>query len=662
MSQPELPSLCLCMIVKNETRVLPRCFGSLAPYIDYWVISDTGSTDGTQAFIRDYFAERDIAGELFDDPWVDFGANRTTCLRHAKGKAKFLLMVDADEHAVVSDPNFVDTLETGGGYMLEVGSARFSYKVTVLLDGALDYTFKGVTHEYLQLPQGAWHKTHTGLRLSHSADGANRSDKFTRDIRLLTKGLKDEPRNARYHFYLGESYRNNGQPVEAELWYRKRVALGGWAEEVYYAMYRIADCMEQQARRHKTSFEPDVLNAYLAAFRYRPTRLEAIHRVVRHYRTRKEYAKGIAYGMLAYPFPSTFKDVLFVEKDVHDYKLRDELAICACYVPAMHLFGHELYASDRFHVTCTNASNRSRIVNNAKLLKERAQKHVRGAAASLDMTVGKAVTFPTHEQTTPPRKHLVFTSAGDTNACHERWCTDSDVRTYDVWVVYYGDDRARYDALVRTCDRVEHRKGSKFQNFHHVYRTHRAFLLDHYERFFVVDDDIVFDTTPTANDRPHIEKLFALSVEHDLWLCQPAFVPPSKVSHEVTKHQPDTLLRYTNFVEVNTPVIARDVLDKCMRAYDPRLVGWGIDFLFVWALGRDERARYAVVDAVTCVNPDERAKGGARELMNAHGARDRAQTWAMVAREKDAPASWMQRVWQIVHAKGNACSSLVVSS
>ena len=48
MSQPELPSLCLCMIVKNETRVLPRCFGSLAPYIDYWVISDTGSTDGTQ--------------------------------------------------------------------------------------------------------------------------------------------------------------------------------------------------------------------------------------------------------------------------------------------------------------------------------------------------------------------------------------------------------------------------------------------------------------------------------------------------------------------------------------------------------------------------------------------------------------------------------------
>ena len=41
-------TLCLCMIVKNESRVIERCLSAVRPLIDYWVISDTGSTDGTQ--------------------------------------------------------------------------------------------------------------------------------------------------------------------------------------------------------------------------------------------------------------------------------------------------------------------------------------------------------------------------------------------------------------------------------------------------------------------------------------------------------------------------------------------------------------------------------------------------------------------------------------
>ena len=39
---------------------------SLLQYIsfDYWVISDTGSTDGTQKVIKDYFKSKNINGEL----------------------------------------------------------------------------------------------------------------------------------------------------------------------------------------------------------------------------------------------------------------------------------------------------------------------------------------------------------------------------------------------------------------------------------------------------------------------------------------------------------------------------------------------------------------------------------------------------------------------
>src|SRR6476646_7743405 len=53
-------ALCLNMIVKNEMANLERCLSAAEPYIACWVIGDTGSTDGTQDFIRAFFAARNV--------------------------------------------------------------------------------------------------------------------------------------------------------------------------------------------------------------------------------------------------------------------------------------------------------------------------------------------------------------------------------------------------------------------------------------------------------------------------------------------------------------------------------------------------------------------------------------------------------------------------
>ena len=78
------PRLCLCMIVKNEIGVLPRSLPTIAPHIDYWVISDTGSTDGTQRVIREYFERRGVPGELHECAWRNFGHNRTEAFERAR--------------------------------------------------------------------------------------------------------------------------------------------------------------------------------------------------------------------------------------------------------------------------------------------------------------------------------------------------------------------------------------------------------------------------------------------------------------------------------------------------------------------------------------------------------------------------------------------------
>ena len=55
-------TLCLNMIVKNETANLERCLRSVADHIACWVIGDTGSSDGTQDFITSFFAARGLPG------------------------------------------------------------------------------------------------------------------------------------------------------------------------------------------------------------------------------------------------------------------------------------------------------------------------------------------------------------------------------------------------------------------------------------------------------------------------------------------------------------------------------------------------------------------------------------------------------------------------
>ena len=81
-------TICLTMIVKNEIKILEKCFDSVVKYIDYWVICDTGSTDGTQNFIKKYFKKAGVPGELHETPWKNFGYNRTLAFQKASQSKK----------------------------------------------------------------------------------------------------------------------------------------------------------------------------------------------------------------------------------------------------------------------------------------------------------------------------------------------------------------------------------------------------------------------------------------------------------------------------------------------------------------------------------------------------------------------------------------------
>ena len=135
-------------------------------------------------------------------------------------------------------------------------------------------------------------------------------------------------------------------------------------------------------------------------------------------------------------------------------------------------------------------------------------------------------------------KNLVFSSVGDNTYFNSLWINDN--MKYDIFIVYYGDDHDVFDKYKSKVKYILKHKGSKFQNFKYVYDNY-FYILNYYELFFIIDDDIIMN----VND---INEMFSISKQYNLDICGPSFSKYSKISWDITLHQPNILLTYTNFV------------------------------------------------------------------------------------------------------------------
>lgn len=322
------------MIVKNESKRLPTLFESLKDVIDYYVIVDTGSTDNTPKLIKEVMDGYGIEGEVHHHEWVNFGVCRNVALKRAVGKAEYILIIDADEELNYTDKDFFKNL-TKDYYSLKRKYSSIEYYLPAILNisnnNELEWEWKGPVHNYLNSKskttenvdiKKVWIRSHVhGGAKSHNVTS---KQKYMRDVKLLKEELKRVPNDTRSTFYLAQSYKDAGDNKKAIKWYKKRVELGGWAEEVYMSLYNIGICKQRMG----CDFENEVLYDYLRAYNFRKTRLEALYAIVRYYRTHKRYNEGYCYGLLGYrnEFP---KDVLFVNTGIHSHMFLDELAVCA---------------------------------------------------------------------------------------------------------------------------------------------------------------------------------------------------------------------------------------------------------------------------------------------------------------------------------------------
>lgn len=317
--------LCLNMIVRNESQIILRALETVADVIDHWVICDTGSNDGTPELIQSWMDSRGIPGEMHHFEFENFGSARNRALdaaRQSAGDFDYILLMDADMKLVVDRQDFAASLDAAAYQMLQ-RSGTLSYWNVRLVRRDVPSRYVGVTHEYLDVP--ADRERLDGVWFLDGADGANRPGKFERDIALLQQGLEAEPDNARYMFYLAQSFRDAGRYQEALRWYRRRAEMGGWEEEAWYASLQAARCLRSLG--DMAGFRA----AAAAAFQMRPHRAEPLYDLALSLREAGQYEAAMGFCELATHIPWPAQDQLFVEDYVYRDGIRQEIAICGYY-------------------------------------------------------------------------------------------------------------------------------------------------------------------------------------------------------------------------------------------------------------------------------------------------------------------------------------------
>jgi glycosyltransferase involved in cell wall biosynthesis/Tfp pilus assembly protein PilF len=208
--------LSLCMIVRDEEEMLPRCLAAVAGAVDEIIVVDTGSQDRTIEIAREFGAR------VIEFAWTgSFSEARNVSFDAAGGD--WLMYLDADEVLVADDIEKLRALTTHtwreAFYLVETNFTGEITDGTAVTHNALrvfrnrpEYRFEGRLHEQIgqRLPGYLPERIEqTSVRVEHYGYlGVVRDakEKSRRNIELLRAQQAESPPSAFLHFNLGSEY------------------------------------------------------------------------------------------------------------------------------------------------------------------------------------------------------------------------------------------------------------------------------------------------------------------------------------------------------------------------------------------------------------------------------------------------------------------------
>jgi glycosyltransferase involved in cell wall biosynthesis len=335
----KMHKLALSMIVKNEAPNIQRCLESVAPFINYYVICDTGSTDNTKEIIKNFFDSKGIPGEILDHEWKDFGHNRSLAIEACEGKAQWALMIDADD--MISGTLPIEKLNDElDGYVVKIQRGEFVwYRAQLFNIGRTKWWYEEPLHEYaicrqpmnIQKLEGdyAWDVRTEGCR---SRQFGNDIEKYKNDYEILKKYLAEDPNQPRKQFYAAQSAFDSRMYAIAEEEYIKRAELGSWPEEVYFSWLRVGMCRAILEKPIEL-----ISDAMMQAYETKPDRAESLYHLSCIYRKHGRPRNAFLVASMGLTIPPPQNDILFVDMANYKWGILDEIATTAFYVGKYHM-------------------------------------------------------------------------------------------------------------------------------------------------------------------------------------------------------------------------------------------------------------------------------------------------------------------------------------
>lgn len=227
LAQPaEGLTLSLCMIVKDEEEMLPRCLATASLAADEIVVVDTGSSDRTIEIAESYGAR------VIEFPWTgSFSEARNVSMDAATGD--WLLILDADEVLVLEDVQRLRDLRgktwreafyvSETNYTGELGDGTATTHSTArIFRNRPAYRYEGTLHEQIfdALPVHLPERLEaTSIRVEHFGYlGAVRDakEKSRRNVEILQRQLEAGEDTPFLRFNLGSEHGASGAEGAAE--------------------------------------------------------------------------------------------------------------------------------------------------------------------------------------------------------------------------------------------------------------------------------------------------------------------------------------------------------------------------------------------------------------------------------------------------------------
>jgi len=323
------------MIAKDEAPIIRQSLDSVVGFVDFVLVVDTGSIDGTPDVVQEWLAKNSVPGRVVRSEWKDFAWNRTHALAELRSHhdIDYAFVLDADDILVRDEDFNVEEFKSGltaDIYDIPIRFKDLRFSRPQLLRNAKAFGFKGVLHEFVEPPVD-WRGRLSAQGLyvqAHSRGARSRNpNKYHDDIRALEQALQLEQEirlRARYLFYLAQSYNDTGDFQRALELYDERAGVDFWPDEMFVAAYRAA-----KLRERLSCPEPEIEEAFKRAIQIMPDRLEAYHGLSRFYRMRGRYEEAYSIGRRGISRGASDRDGLFVDSRIYNYRLLEEAALSA---------------------------------------------------------------------------------------------------------------------------------------------------------------------------------------------------------------------------------------------------------------------------------------------------------------------------------------------